>query len=245
MPQDFSQNLQETSNSTKQIVTSLRLDIMQGSEWTGAIVKAMAAWKTPEENHLGSLYIYLIAGEAFDWILLAQRLCFEIRDLISEDEIEQTLFLMNFPGLQAKNFQKNLGPSKFRGYLNFYYGVFVEQALQLATELEIQKHYTGNGILYKDDYANESFSKIYGLSQDSLLEKYRTENKIHMKDSITMSEYNAFTYWLFKYRLKSSDQSKIASDTDKGLKQLQPMWPKQNLPHKNMDSGYPLQKEIK
>ena len=245
MPQDFSQNLQETSSSAQQIVNNLRLAITQGSEWTSAVVKAMASWEIPEEKYLGSLYIYLIAGEAFDWILLAQRLCYAIRDLIPEYDMERTLFLMNFSGLQAENFQENLGPSKFRGYLNFYYGVFVEQALQLATELEIQKHYTGNGVLYKDDYSDESFSKIYGLSQNNLLKKYSDEHKIPIKDSITTSEHNAFTYWLFKYRLKSSDQSKTASDTAKGLNQLQMMWPKQNLHHNNMDFGYPLQQELK
>ena len=41
----------------------------------------------------GRTYRYLVGGEAFDWLLLAERLCDEIEDLIPDDEREALLFL--------------------------------------------------------------------------------------------------------------------------------------------------------
>jgi hypothetical protein len=36
-----------------------------------------------------------------------------------------------------------------------------------------------------------------------------------------MAEHRAFTYWLFKYRWANSDKAKIASDTNKGMRELE------------------------
>ena len=38
-----------------------------------------------------------------------------------------------------------------------------------------------------------------------------------------LKESKEFTYWLFKYRLSKSDKARIASDTRKGLQQLELM----------------------
>ena len=38
-----------------------------------------------------------------------------------------------------------------------------------------------------------------------------------------MEQSTEFNYWLFKYRMKTSDKAKVASDTRKGLKQLHEM----------------------
>ena len=56
----------------------------------------MGAWMLPEETDGGRLYRYFIAGEAFDWLLLAERLCVEVRDLVPEEPVE-TLLLRGCP----------------------------------------------------------------------------------------------------------------------------------------------------
>ena len=38
-----------------------------------------------------------------------------------------------------------------------------------------------------------------------------------------MAESREFNYWLFKYRVKNCDKARIASDTRKGLDQLERM----------------------
>jgi hypothetical protein len=40
---------------------------------------------------------------------------------------------------------------------------------------------------------------------------------------MSVTQLKEFTYWLFKYRLKTSDKAKIASDTKKGLDALHQM----------------------
>jgi hypothetical protein len=40
---------------------------------------------------------------------------------------------------------------------------------------------------------------------------------------MALRESKEFTYWLFKYRVKHSEPARMASDTKKGLDQLQKM----------------------
>ena len=46
------------------------------------------------------------------------------------------------------------------------------------------------------------------------------EQKIKPKKHLSITENKLFTYWLFKYRLKSSDKSRSASYTKKGINQF-------------------------
>ena len=97
-------------------------------------------------------------------------------------------------------FKAIIGVEKYRGYLNYYYGVTVEEALQLAVELEVMKQYASNGLHYKDEASEVAFRRIYRLSRDEMLADFRRENGLSMRRSIDMAESKEFTYWLFKYR---------------------------------------------
>ena len=99
----------------------------------------------------------------------------------------------------------------------------MEEALQLATEVEVHKHYTSNGVQYRNDFSEEAFVRIYGAPKSELLKTFRDEMGYPTGRSVSLSESKEFTYWLFKYRLKVSDKARIASDTQKGLEQLQRM----------------------
>ena len=203
---------------------SLRKALSDGQDWLSALLETMALWSSPTETHGGRRYDYFIAGEAFDWLLLAERLCQTVDGLLPDAERDDLLFSGRFPSSFDKpQFRKLLGVDKYRGYLNYYYGVTVEEALQLVTELEVHKRHASNGVRYKDDYSQEAFKKIYGAGKRELLKACRAELGRGSKRSMSLTESKEFTYWLFKYRLKVSDKAKIASDTKKGLGQLRRM----------------------
>ncbi|MCK5428887.1 MAG: hypothetical protein KAI94_05420, partial [Anaerolineales bacterium] len=63
----------------------------------------------------------------------------------------------------------------------------------------------------------DTYKRIYGKDKESLVSHFNGNSK-YTEDSIEKSA--EFTYWLFKYRLNNSDKERIASDTQKGLKNL-------------------------
>ena len=218
----------EDSNNKDQspakAVASLRQALDAGEDWPIAVAKTMAAWTAPTETHRGRHFNYFIGGEAFDWPLLAERLLLDIGGLVPDDERETLLFQGAFPArLGEERFKEMLGVEKYRGALNFHYGVTVEEALQLAVELEVQKRHASNGVRFKEDFGDEAFERLYCLSRKELLQRYRVETATSAKRSIELSDAKAFTYWLFRYRLSESDKARVASDTKKGLDQLKRM----------------------
>ena len=202
----------------------MRDTIEGGRAWPASLLEAMALWTDPQETYRGRTYNYFIAGEAFDWLLLAERLCEAVGGVIPQQEREELLFSGRLPdSFDWSSFQELLGVDKYRGYLNFHYGVTVEEALQLATELEVHKRHASNGIRYLDDYSDEAHARIYRASKSALLERFREESGHESGAPIGLGELKELTYWLFKYRLKICDKTKIASDTRKGLDQLRRM----------------------
>ena len=206
-------------------ISHLKDALEEGRDWPTAFFEAMALWTLPVETHQGRTYRYLIGGEAFDWLVLAERLCGEVLGQVPRREIENLLFEGCLPeSFDSGKIQGLLGVDRYRGYLNFYYGVTVEEALQLVTELEVLKRHASNGILYVPDASEQTFTRLYRESGSALLARFRLETGNTSKpDSISVGESREFTYWLFKYRLKSSDKSRIASDTRKGLQMLEHM----------------------
>ena len=113
-----------------------------------------------------------------------------------------------------------MGVEKYRGYLNYFYGVTVEEALHLASENEVYKRHHSNGNRYQNDFSEEALSRIYRESPCVLLLQFREEKGYPDDGELTLEQSTEFNYWLFKYRMKTSDKAKVASDTRKGLKQL-------------------------
>ena len=205
-----------------EVVGYFRHSIINGVDWPVALFESMAQWSTPLEIYNGVSYNYFIGGEAFDWLTLAQRICNEAMDLLPIIETELLLAKGRLPESIPRRLIRNiLGVQKYRGFLNFYYGVTVEEALLLAVELEDIKRLTSNGVHYEDDWSENAFLKIYGSSRPALLETYWSERYDIKGMALSVQEYKEFTYWLFKHRLSKSDKAKIASDTRKGLKQLE------------------------
>ena len=213
-----------SSDSPRLAVEHFKAALAEGQDWPEALLEAMALWTAPEEVRKGRTLKYFIAGEAFDWLLLAERLLDETRNAVPQDEMESLLFEGRFPDrFDTERIQELLGGDKYRGYLNYHYGVTVEEALQLACELELRKRDTSNGVRYRTAYSEQAFPLIYRKSREELLRMFLKTEDLDPRDISSMAEHRAFTYWLFKYRWANSDKARIASDTTKGLRQLERM----------------------
>ena len=205
-------------NPIEHMLSALR----SGVDWPTAMLQAMAYWRAPQETIDGNERNYFIGGEAFDWLLMAERLCEAAGDLIPADEQEALLFDGRSPdSFDAARFKELLGAHKHSGYLNYFYGVVVEEALQLAVEGEVHKRHISNGNRYQSDFTEEAFARIYHKPHNELLAAFRGDMGYPETDALTLTQSKEFTYWLFKYRVRTSDKARVASDTRKGLAQLQ------------------------
>jgi hypothetical protein len=204
-----------------QAIQRLRSAIAEGKNWYVALLEAIQLWTSPEEDYDGRHYHYLIDNEAFDWLALAERLCEELDGLIPERERTDLLFFDMPPIELSKDEFKNLiGASKYQAHLNYLYGILVEKFLILAVTDEIRKRKSVLGLNSDNGIVDEAHQTIYGLTQKELLKQFRKERHYPQLKSIGLSEFNEFTYWLFKYRTKNCDKSRVASDTKKALLKL-------------------------
>ena len=202
-------------------IRHLKEAIASGKHWYIALLEAIRRWEAAEENINGRRYCYFIDGEAFDWLVLAERLCQEIDGLIPEDEKTALLFYGRPPlELAAEEFKKLIGSQKYRQYLNYFYGVTAEEALIQAVEEEVHKERRSLGLGKRHNVSDEAYNRIYGTTQYELLQQFRREKGYHKSRSTGLTELKEFTYWLFKYRLKHCDKAKVASDTKKALQWL-------------------------
>jgi len=211
--------------SQEEPIAYLREAIGRGEHWFIALLKAISLWTRPQEEYRGRHFCYLIDGEAFDWLLLAERLWYEIDGLVPEEEMVRLLFQGKPPlELSQEQFKKLIGPAKYRAHLNYFYGITLEEALQLSVELAVRKERRCRGEPEEPGLDDEVFSRIYGLPRECLLQKFREEKNYPHRPELSLLELKEFTYWLFKYRFKHCEPAKVASDTRRALECLQELW---------------------
>jgi hypothetical protein len=219
----WAQEPQETelAKAIPEAVLHLRTALAAGAPWPRALLEAMGLWTLPEESYEGRRYKYLVHGEAFDWLLLAERLCADVDGLIPSEEKEKLLFSGRMPEpIEDDEFRDLLGVSKYRAYLNFHYGVVLEEALQLAVEEEIRKRLMARCYTDNDDLVEEAFRLLYHKSRSELLEEFRIETKMDRRRGMSLLDLKEFTYWLHKLRINLWDPARVASDTRKAIKRL-------------------------
>ncbi len=209
------------SHGDAQAIQELRDGIAEGRNWYVALLEAVRLWTSPEEDYQGRHYRYLVDNEAFDWLVLTERLCQELDGLVPEkDRINLLFFGMPPIELSKDQFKKLVGPSKYKAHLNYFYGILVERFLLLSVTEEIRKEKRVFGLNNDNGVADEAYDRIYGATQSALLRQFRKERHYPQLRSIRLSELNEFTYWLFKHRIKMHDKSCVASDTKKALTKL-------------------------
>ena len=199
-----------------------RSALASGISWPEALLAAIGEWSAPSETVDGVELDYLIEGEAFDWLLLAERLLREApAGRIPVDDAERLLFGGVLPeGVSEAQFKSLLGPEKYRAHLNYFYGVVVEEALWYAVEREVEKERSVRGLQHPSGVQNLISERLYRAELMPLLRRFQREHGRGRRVRLSLSESRAFTYWLFKRRIANSDQARIASDTRKGLRML-------------------------
>jgi len=218
----FSQSL---ITSDAEAIRHLEQAITDGKHWYISLLEAIGLWGSVEEVNNGRIYRYLIGGEAFDWLLLAERLCAEVDGLLPAEEKDALLFSGKPPlELKAEQVKELIGSSKYHQYLNYFYGITAEKALVLAVEEEVHKERLIFGSNKEPEVNNEAYRRIYGATKSVLLKRFRREKGYPQLKAITLTELKEFTYWLFKYRLKECDKARVASDTRKALELLKRQW---------------------
>lgn len=221
MAQNNSNLYPVASVSDNEAIRHLKQAIASGKPWHIALLEAVGLWTWPEENHNECHYRYLLDGEAFDWLLLAERLCREVADLIPEQELLDLLFFGRLPKeVSEEEFKELIGSAKYHAYLNYLYGVTVEKSVLFAVEEEICKERQARVFSRGEGDFADSYQRIYGASQETLLRRFGEERGYPQDNSITLRQLQEFTYWLFKYRLNNCDKARVASDTKKGLEYL-------------------------
>ena len=209
-------------SSDSDAIRLLREAIANGKHWYIALLEAIGRWTVAEESYNGRDYRYLIANEAFDWLLLAERLLEEVDYLVPEEEMIALLFNGKAPiELPREEFCHLIGEAKYSAHLNYFYGVTVEEALLLAVEEEARKEQRVGAFNEDNRLWEETYQRIYGACITELLGRFRKEKGYPKRHSMELGELKEFTYWLFKYRLNNCDKARIASDTKKALKELE------------------------
>ena len=199
----------------------LKSALRAGVPWHRAMLEAVGLWTLPQEVYHGRNFRYLIQGEAFDWLLLAERFCAELDGLIPQEDKERLLFSGALPEkVEPELFRDLLGANKYRAHLNYWYGVVVEEALQMAVEEEVRKRHLARCYADTEDLVEEAFTLLYGATRAALIEEYRGLAGISRRRALSISDVKEFTYWVHKRRLKVWDPARVASDTDKGIKRL-------------------------
>ncbi len=206
-------------------VACFREQLELGEPWYPALLGVIGRWAAAEEDVDGVLYRYLIAGEAFDWLRLAERLLEAAGELVPAEEAER-LVLFGLPPdggeAQGEEFARSIGTQKHRGHLNFVYGVVVEEALLLSAERELQKAGSLSGSSGGPvDVA--AYERVYGKSFSELVVMYRAESGAMLGERVSVPELQAFTYWCSKYRFRMGEPARVASDTRKALALLSTM----------------------
>lgn len=199
-----------------------RTMLSAGAPWHRALLEALGRWTLPEETFNGRQYRYLLLGEAFDWLLLAERLCADVNSAIPAEETEKLLFSGKIPdSVNEEQFKDYLGPSKYRAYMNFRYGVTLEEALQLVAEEEVRKRHMSRSYSHTEDVTEESYGRLYGKPRSELLITFQKETKKDRRRNLSLSDLKEFTYWLHKRRIHLWDPARVASDTRKAIRRLE------------------------
>lgn len=211
----------EALPACEELVLRMRQAVLAGDHWFDALLDAINRWRQPVERVGDRTFQYLIFGEAFDWLLLAERLLDEMPDLVHWRERDALIFENRWPlDLDDAEFSDRIGVAKHSAHLNYLYGVLVEEALQLCIEEEIHKE-SRSRAWGQDSRVDETmYERVYGKPRIELFAQYYEETGTFLRGDISLTEWKTFTYWLFKQRLKRQDKARVASDTRKGLAQL-------------------------
>ncbi len=208
--------------SPPEVIGRFKERLATGYPWHRALLEAMGRWAPSEEVVGERRFKYMVGREAFDWLLLAERLCSEAADSIPQEELEELLFHGILPQPVADDELRDLlGVGKYRAYLNYHYGVVLEEALQLAAEESVRKRHLARGFSDSEELVEEAFRHLYTQTRTELLAEFQTEARLGRRQGLNLSDLKEFTYWLHKRRVNYWDPARVAYDTRLAILRLE------------------------
>ncbi|MCY3693495.1 MAG: hypothetical protein OXI54_13645 [Chloroflexota bacterium] len=206
------------------VIEQLRLRAGREASWHLALLQAMGQWTLTREHVAGRDWQYVIGGEALDGLTLAQRLCLEIADVVPQFELESLLFRGQWPErISSDRLRELIGPYRYTALLNFRYGVVVEEALQLVAEESIRKSRLARCYQDSEQVIEDAYRHLYGDSRAILMPEFLKDSGGTWgadAESLSLTAWQEFTYWLFKRRVRKWHPARVASDTRRGLERL-------------------------
>ena len=205
-------------------IDAFRDAVRRGRPWFNALLALIADWDLPAETVDGREYRYLIGGEAFDWLLLAERVCnaVEAERLLPQREVEALLLAGEPPQALAGG-----RPAAAAG----------AGQISRPPELPLRRPgggsaATGGGATSPEGATQRRAGQQRAGGERDLPPHLRRrprraagrvphERNQPLTDRISLTELREFTYWLFKRRLAVQDPARVASDTRRGLLMLQ------------------------
>ncbi len=192
-----------------------RAELALGTHWYLAALRAAGTWTLRSELVRQRRLVYLVDGQALDLLLVIERLV-AVGGGAKRAELDRLLFAGEPPiPLTEAEFRDALGPEGYSAYLNYFFGITVEEALHCAVELEAAKAHALDASASLGIY-----ERIYGRSLSELLAAYAEERGDDPPQRLAWPAYKSFTYWLFRWRVRTSVAPRIASDTRKALDYL-------------------------
>ena len=178
LPGDNEPGADAPQDSAPEAARYFRHRLESGAPWHRALLEAIGIWTLPEETWQGRRYRYIIGREAFDWLLLAERLCHpqntqDAAEAIPSRQLERLLFHGILPQpIEPDEFRALLGPTKHQAYLNYHYGITLEEALQLAAEESVRKRHTARGYPDTEELIEQAFRHLYNNTRTSLFKEF-------------------------------------------------------------------------
>ena len=226
------------------VIERLRSRAGRTEPWHIALLDAMGRWSLSHEDLWGRRWHYVIGGEALDWLTLAHRLCLSIPDAVPPVELESLLLYGRLPeDISSERFRQLIGPYRYTAHLNFWYGVVVEEALQLVSEDSIRKSRLARCYGDNDDVAEEAYHHLYGETRTYLVPQFLSDaggTWGYDPEALSLVAWHEFTYWLFKRRIRKWHPARVASDTRRGLVRLRELRDDENA----ADTGHLIINDI-
>ena len=108
--------------------------------------------------------------------------------------------------------KKVISKNKLSQMRNFYYGIIIEDLIYIQKS----QQYLKNSRYTTNEY--DGYEEIYGKNINLLFQQFAKITKFTNQTKINLYTYKEFIYWLFKFRIKNSDKTKVASDTNLSIK---------------------------
>ena len=195
------------------LIKELKNKIENGINWEKAVVDCISVWNINEEFYRGYKYKYWIDNEAFDWMTLTERLGSAIKSYLNKKNYHELIFTGLLPNKSSYEYMKKVIPkNKLSQMRHFYYGIIIEDLIYIQKT----QQYLKKSLYETNEY--DGYEEIYGKNVNLLFQQFAKNIKFAKQNTINLYTYKEFIYWLFKFRIKTADKTKVASDTNLSIK---------------------------